>query len=153
MFANRFPSQCLLKSDLLANPLSFCQTLSVRSALSPAAIVVKLPLWYLSFWFVEAPIALSENLFKLLLALEHFLSVTLMLKTFFRPWKNERRKGYVIHAIAIAATLRFCLIILDLFLLATVLIIGAFAILLLVALPVIGVFFLFLGPLGYEFIF
>lgn len=125
----------------------------MKQVFSPAAVVTKLPYWYLSFWFIEAPITLSENLVKLTLALEHFLSVTLMLKTFFRPWKNERRKGYVIHAIAIAATLRFFLITLDLFLLAAVLTLGALATLLFVALPLIGIFLLFLGPLGYEFIF
>lgn len=122
----------------------------MRSVLSPTIILAKLPYLYLTFWFVEAPIHLAEDLYKLLLALEHFLSLTLMFKTFFRPWKNERRKGYVIHAIAIAATLRLFLIILDIFLLTTVLLGGVILILAFVALPVLAVLLIVMGPFGYE---
>jgi hypothetical protein len=125
----------------------------VSTIFSSAVIFVKLFYLYLAFWFIEGPIKLTRALFQLLSAFEHFLSLTLMVKTFFRPWKNERRKRYVAYAIGIAATLRFFLIILDLIFLALVLAIGMVLIILFLVVPLIAVFLLFSSLLGYAIVF
>lgn len=110
---------------------------------SAGSVIVKVFYFYPAFWFVETPIKLFKNLLKLILALEHFLSLTLMIKTFFRPWRNERRKGYIAYAVGIAVVVRLLFIILDIAILSSVVVVGSALIILFMFLPVFGLFFLF----------
>lgn len=72
----------------------------------------------LKFWYLEAP----KNILKLFLSLnKNFLgvfSLTLMLKTFFRPWKNEYREGLVGFSIFMGMLIKSLFILADLVLFA-----------------------------------
>ncbi len=55
----------------------------------------RLPIDIVKFWYLEAPISFFNfflNINKQFLTL---FSLPLMLRTFFRPWKNEYREGLV----------------------------------------------------------
>lgn len=110
-----------------------------------AGFTAKLFSLFLSFWFIVAPKKLFASLVKLLLALEHFLSLTLMIKTFFRPWKNETRPGYYFYAILVAASAKLLLIVADFVILLAVLVLGAVLILGFVSLPVTSLVLIFTG--------
>jgi len=57
--------------------------------------LVLLPLDILKFWYIEAPILLFFYIVSLNKAFFGLFSLPLMLRTFFKPWKNEYRKGLV----------------------------------------------------------
>lgn len=115
----------------------------MRAIVPSATIFPKLAVFYLAFWFLAVPAKLFKNLIKFLRAAEHFFSLTLMLKTLFRPWKNERRPGYVAYAVGIAATVRFFLIIFDLFLLSAIFLLGIAGIIVFAAVPILSIFLIF----------
>lgn len=54
-----------------------------------------LPIGFLYFWFIRAPIGLVRYFVQLNTAYFEVFSVFLLLKTFFKPLKNEYRKGLV----------------------------------------------------------
>jgi len=54
-----------------------------------------LPISILKFWYLEAPISLLSFFLSLNKAFFGLFSLPLMLKTFFKPWKNEYRQGLV----------------------------------------------------------
>lgn len=58
-----------------------------------------LPLVFLKFWYLEAPIKILKFFSTLNQSLLSLLSLPLLIKTFFRPWKNEYRKGLVVFSI------------------------------------------------------
>ena len=99
----------------------------------------KLPYIFVNYWYLEAPLKIVTFWAKLLAAIEHFLSLSLMIKTFFRPWKNERRKGFVVYAIGISATLKFFIILFDLAVLALFLALGGLVFLFWILLPPLSV--------------
>lgn len=57
--------------------------------------LIILPFYIFKFWYFEAPIALLSYFFNLNKSFFHFFSLPLMIRTFFKPWKNEYRKGLV----------------------------------------------------------
>ncbi|MEK7559467.1 MAG: hypothetical protein AAB521_04115 [Patescibacteria group bacterium] len=58
-----------------------------------------LPLVFLKFWYLEAPIKILNFFSTLNQSLLSLLSLPLLIKTFFKPWKNEYRKGLVLFSI------------------------------------------------------
>jgi hypothetical protein len=68
----------------------------------------------LKFWYLEAP----KNIFQFFVSLNKaFLSVfslSLMLKTFFRPWKNEYREGLIGFSIFMGVIIKSLFILADL---------------------------------------
>lgn len=80
--------------------------------------ILSLPLIVLKFWYLEAPV----NILKFFLVLnKNFLgafSLSLMIKTFFRPWKNEYRQGLVGFSIFMGVVIKSLFILADLILLA-----------------------------------
>jgi len=78
--------------------------------------ILSLPLAILKFWYLEAP----KNIISFFISLNKtFLgvfSLPLMLKTFFRPWKNEYREGLVRFAIFMGITIKSLFILADLIL-------------------------------------
>jgi len=80
--------------------------------------ILSLPLSILKFWYLEAP----KNILRFFAALNKaFLgvfSLPLMLKTFFRPWKNEYREGLVRFAIFMGISIKSLFILADLILFA-----------------------------------
>jgi hypothetical protein len=84
----------------------------------PMQIILSLPLSILKFWYLEAP----KNIFRFFISLNvAFLgvfSLSLMLKTYFRPWKNEYREGMVRFAIFMGIVIKSLFIMADLIIFA-----------------------------------
>ena len=57
--------------------------------------MLNLPVMFLRFWFWEAPSSLISFFASLNKAVLELFSLPLIIKTFFKPWKNEYRKGLV----------------------------------------------------------
>jgi hypothetical protein len=80
--------------------------------------ILSLPLIILKFWYLEAP----KNIIKFFMALnKNFLgvfSLPLMIRTFFRPWKNEYREGLIGFSIFMGVIIKSLFIVADLILLA-----------------------------------
>ena len=81
-----------------------------------------LPLIFLKFWFLEAPLALISFFASLNSAFLQLFSLPLLIKTFFKPWKNEYRKGLVGFSIAMGIFVKTFIIIVDILLLFAILI-------------------------------
>jgi len=72
---------------------------------------------FLRFWYFEAPRSLISFFTSLnRVALELF-SLPLLVKTFFRPWKNEYRKGLIGFSRGMGIFIKTFVIIADLFVL------------------------------------
>ena len=54
-----------------------------------------LPVQFLKFWFIDAPRNLIAFFNSLNNAFLQLCSLPLLLKTYFKPWKNEYREGLV----------------------------------------------------------
>ncbi len=57
--------------------------------------VLLLPITFLKFWYVDAPLGIARYFLTLNRAFLHAVSVPLFLSTFFKPLKNEYRHGLV----------------------------------------------------------
>ena len=102
-----------------------------------------LPLIFLKFWFLEAPRGLITFFASLNNAFLQLFSLPLLIKTYFKPWKNEYRKGLVGFSIAMGMFVKTFIIIVDVFLLFVLLIFELIFIISFVVWP-IGVVLLFL---------
>lgn len=69
-----------------------------------------LPLRFVVFWFIEAPIALLRYFFAWNISLMYYLSIPLFLRTFFKPLKNEYRAGLVGFSIAMGIVMKTVLL-------------------------------------------
>lgn len=76
-----------------------------------------LPFSIVKFWYLEAPISLISYFLSLNKSFLNAFSLPLMLKTFFRPWKNEYREGLVRFSIFMGIVFKTIFIVADLFLL------------------------------------
>ncbi|OGH21322.1 MAG: hypothetical protein A2958_00790 [Candidatus Levybacteria bacterium RIFCSPLOWO2_01_FULL_38_13] len=61
---------------------------------------LSIPIIFLKFWYLEAPIGLIRFFSSLNNSTLQLLSLPLLIKTYFKPWKNEYRKGLVAFSIA-----------------------------------------------------
>lgn len=76
-----------------------------------------LPLEFLNFWFLIAPGELFEFFLSLNRAFLQLFSLPLLVKTFFKPWKNEYREGLVRFSIGMGMFIKTFVIIADILLL------------------------------------
>lgn len=97
---------------------------------------LSLPLIFLRFWFLEAPRGLLSFFASLNNAFLQLFSLPLLIKTYFRPWKNEYRKGLVGFSIAMGMFVKTFVIIADVFLLFALLIFEAIFMVSFVAWPI-----------------
>lgn len=81
-----------------------------------------LPIIFLKFWFIDAPLAIIQYFMSLNHAAIQILSLPLLFRTFFKPLKNEYRKGLVGFSIAFGIILKSALIFSDLILFGLILI-------------------------------
>lgn len=95
----------------------------------------KLPVQILRFWYLEAPLNMLRFFASLNAAFFGVFSLLLMIKTFFKPWKNEYREGLVKFAIIMGMVMKSLFIIADLFLFAGLLICEVAIFLIFLALP------------------
>ena len=105
---------------------------------------VSLLLLFLKFWFYESPLNLLRFFASLNGAFFQLFSLPLLLRTFFKPLKNEYRKGLVGFSIAMGIVVKSFFIAADLFLLILLLFVEACIFLAYVLFPLatIGVLFL-----------
>ena len=61
---------------------------------------LSLPTIFLKFWYFEAPVGLFSFFASLNNSVLQLLSLSLLVRTYFKPWKNEYRKGLVVFSIA-----------------------------------------------------
>jgi len=106
--------------------------------------LILLPMYVLKFWYLEAPINLIIYFFHLNKAFFHLFSLPLMIRTFFRPWKNEYREGLVKFAIFMGMVFKTLFIISDLFIFSFLLICEVIVFIAFLAWPVIAVYISFI---------
>jgi len=83
---------------------------------------LSLPLLLLKFWYIEAPYAIIVFFASLNRAFLRLFSLPLLIRTYFRPWKNEYREGLVGFSIAMGIFIKTFVIAADLFMFFTILI-------------------------------
>lgn len=105
---------------------------------------VALPLLFFKFWFLEAPLGLIKYFVSLNNAFLSLFSLPLLVKTFFKPWKNEYRKGMVGVARGIGMTIKTFVITVDLIILILLLSFEILFILSFILTPFLAVYLLFI---------
>jgi len=78
---------------------------------------LSLPLTFLRFWYLEAPIGILGFFGSLNSAFLQLFSLPLLIKTYFKPWKNEYREGLVGFSIGMGIFIKSVVIIADIVLL------------------------------------
>ena len=76
-----------------------------------------LPLTFLKFWYLEASIGILGFFGSLNNAFLQLFSLPLLIKTYFKPWKSEYRKGLVGFSIGMGIFIKSLVIIADVVLL------------------------------------
>ena|SRR4030067_1619621 len=112
---------------------------------APAVSVylIKLPVDFLRWWFLEAPITLLKILRFIFEATVHLFSFKLLFTTYFKPWKNEYREGLVRTGIFIGAFIKTWLILFDIAALSALIIVEAAIFLAWLLLPFIAIISLY----------
>ncbi|MEK7502472.1 MAG: hypothetical protein AAB609_03015 [Patescibacteria group bacterium] len=77
---------------------------------------LKLPLVFLKFWYTEAPFKIVGFFASLNDSVLQLLSLPLLVRTYFRPWKNEYREGLVVFSVAMGIFIKTFVIMADLIL-------------------------------------
>ncbi|OGH10924.1 MAG: hypothetical protein A3B38_04170 [Candidatus Levybacteria bacterium RIFCSPLOWO2_01_FULL_36_13] len=81
----------------------------------------RLPIYILKFWYLEAPFSLVGYFLNLNKSFFNAFSMLLMVKTFFKPWKNEYREGLVKFSVFMGIIFKTLFITADVFLFAVLL--------------------------------
>ena len=103
-----------------------------------------LPLDFLKFWFLEAPLSMLSFFASLDKAFFELFSLPLLIKTYFKPWKNEYRKGLVGFSRAMGMFIKSFVIIADLILFTLLLIVEVFAFAVFIVWPFVTIYILFI---------
>lgn len=98
--------------------------------------LIKFPLIFLKFWYLEAPLNILRFFASLNKAFLGIFSLPLMVKTFFRPWKNEYREGLVGFSIFMGMVIKSLFIFADLLLLIGLVLVEISMFLIFLILPV-----------------
>ena len=106
---------------------------------------LKLPILVFKFWFLEAPLSLLSYFLTLNKTLNQLLSLTLLFRTFFKPWKNEYRKGLVGVSILMGIFVKSCMILADLLFFLLVIIVEIFFTIGFIVLPILALVLLFVN--------
>lgn len=69
-------------------------------------LVITLPLTFAKFWFIDGPQNILQVTWLLTRASANILSIPILIRTFFKPWKGEYRKGYIGIAVGVGMTVR-----------------------------------------------
>lgn len=75
--------------------------------------IIGLFLLFLRFWFIEAPMGLIAYFASFNKAFFELFSPGLLARTFFKPWKNEYRKGLVGFSIGMGIAIKSMVILVD----------------------------------------
>ena len=85
--------------------------------------ILLFPVTFFKFWYLEAPLNMLRFFTSLNKAFFGVFSLPLMVKTFFRPWKNEYREGLIGFSIVMGMVMKSLFIFADLFLFSGLLLI------------------------------
>lgn len=107
-------------------------------------LYLSLPVLFIKFWYLEAPLRLIRFFFSLNHASLQILSLSLMLRTFFKPVKNEYRPGLVIFSIGMGMVIKTMLIIFDLIILLAVILLEIIFLIFFIAWPILTFLILFI---------
>lgn len=105
---------------------------------------LRLPLVFISFWFLDAPKEIVLFFISLNKAFLQFFSLPLLIRTFFRPIKNEYRRGLVGFSIGLGMVVKSVLILFDLALFVPILFLELLLFSLFLSFPIVTVLMLFL---------
>ena len=105
--------------------------------------MLNLPVMFLRFWFLEAPSSLISFFTSLNKAVLELFSLQLLVKTFFKPWKNEYRKGLVGFSRGMGMFIKSFVIAADLFILLLLILFEIIIFFLFVLWPFIAIILLF----------
>lgn len=108
------------------------------------SLYLSLPVLFFKFWYIEAPLRLVKFFFSLNHASLQILSLPLMIRTFFKPLKNEYRQGLVVFSIAMGIIVKTVLILFDLVIYLAILILEVMFIILFLAWPILTFLILFI---------
>lgn len=78
---------------------------------------LSLPLIFLRFWFLETLLGLVAFFGSLNSAFLQLFSLPILIKTYFKPWKNEYREGLVAFSIGMGMFVKTFVILTDIILL------------------------------------
>lgn len=92
---------------------------------NPVLLIVRLPAMIVAFWLIEGPTKIATLMWIIIRSTANILSVPILIKTFFRPWKGEYRKGYVAIARGIGIIIRLFTLLIGLFITLIVVVLGA----------------------------
>ena len=73
-----------------------------------------MPILFLKFWYFDALLRIAKYFLSVNHAVLQILSLPLMIRTFFRPLKNEYRKGLVAFSIGMGMFIKTILIFVEL---------------------------------------
>lgn len=100
-------------------------------------------LQFFRFWFIEAPKGMIDYFFSFNSTAMKFLSLGVLARSFFRPWKNEYREGLIGFAIFMGVIIKSLIIFFDLILLLIFIILELLLIFIFVSFPVITIILIF----------
>ncbi|MDP2671269.1 MAG: hypothetical protein Q8P13_02290 [bacterium] len=109
----------------------------MRPAVSFTSYLLRLPIDFVVWWFLEATVELIQILIYIFRAFLQLLSIDSIFKTFFKPWKNEYREGLTRFATFFGVGLKSLLLVFDAFFLVGLIAIEASLFLVWVVLPFI----------------
>lgn len=109
----------------------------MRPALSISSFLFSLPLEFLHWWFIEATFNLLSILQYFLSLSYRFLGISLLFKTFFKPWKNEYREGLTRFALFMGIFIKSCFLLFDLFFFVGLILLESFILITWLILPIL----------------
>jgi hypothetical protein len=105
---------------------------------------LKLPFIFLKYWFIEAPRGLILFFSSLNNAFLNLFSLPLVIKTYFKPWKNEYRQGLVGFSIGMGIFIKTFVILTDILVFLALLFIEFLIIVSFIAWPFLTIWVLFI---------
>ncbi|HVZ58402.1 MAG TPA: hypothetical protein VG935_01455 [Patescibacteria group bacterium] len=94
------------------------------------------PFIFLGFWYIHAPLLILEHFQEINRAFFQLFSTPLLLRTFFRPIKNEYRQGLVGFSIGMGIVLKSIVILVSLVLFVPLILFELLCLLGFLALPI-----------------
>lgn len=107
------------------------------------SIYLLLPILFVRFFFVELPVSVVKYFASLNTAFLQMFSLPLILRTFFKPWKNEYRSQFVPMAIGIGVAVKTLVLFADIILFTLLLAVEMILVVGIIAWPILTITILF----------
>lgn len=112
-----------------------------------------LPLVFLRFWFIDSP----KNLFSIFGSFNNaylqLSSLSILVSSYFKPWKNEYREGLIGISIAMGIFIKTVVIIADIILFLIILIVEILLFVCFISLPALSIFSIFYSSFSRDVFF